>query len=147
MKEGKNQGDARPEHLDGAARGTPKNELRRKKKLLRSLPANRVLCGRGAQVVGFKLLGELFLCLRLLIAIEETNLVNGVRKTVSSFLTSVIDLDQKIKKDSATAGRSIFSRAAVFALRAIMTVMSPIVWALRFSDVMIVGHFATKLKL
>ena len=82
----------------------------------------------------FNLLGELFLCLRLLIAVEETNLVNGVRKTVSSFLASVIDLDQKLKKDgSGTARGSIFSRVAVFALRAIMTVMSPIVWALRFS--------------
>jgi len=82
----------------------------------------------------FKLLGELFLCLRLLIAIEENNLVAGVRKTVSSFLTSVIDLDQKIKKGQTKRGGSIFSRLAVFGIRAIMTVLSPIVWALRWSQ-------------
>jgi len=80
----------------------------------------------------FKLLGELFLCLRLLITIEENNLVSGVRKTVSSFLTSVISLDQKIKKGETKREGSIFSRVAVFGVRAIMTVMGPIVWTLSY---------------
>jgi len=76
----------------------------------------------------FKLLGELFLCLRLLVTIEEQNLVSGVRKTVASFLNSVNEVEIKL----ASSKRNVVSHIALFALRGLMTLLSPIVWALSY---------------
>ena len=74
----------------------------------------------------FKLLGELFLCLRLLITVEENNLVNGVKKSLRSFLTAVFDLDQKARKKKTE--RPMATRVAVFFLQVLIAFTSPLVW-------------------
>ena len=76
----------------------------------------------------FRLTGEVLFCLRLLIAIEENNLVSGLSKAGVSFLSKLNELEQ----ESVTTGSkaSVVSNVASLALKALLAVLAPIAWAL-----------------
>jgi len=102
--------------------GTPSGEEVVLIKLMKSLIPEMLRAGSMGRF--FMLFGELFLCLRLLTSIEEQHLVSGFRKTVASFLTSVNEVENKLKGQ-----KSIVLRIALLALRGLMTLLSPFVWA------------------
>jgi hypothetical protein len=74
----------------------------------------------------FKLFGELIYCLRLLIAVEENNLIQGIKKTMTGILSFVMEAEERAK-DSNNKG-SIGSRLNILVLRGFLAITSPFVW-------------------
>ena len=79
----------------------------------------------------FRLTGEVLFCLRLLIAIEENNLVSGLSKAGVSLLSNLNELEQEsvTTGSKASVGPSVVSKLTSLALKALLAVLAPMAWA------------------
>ena len=78
----------------------------------------------------FRLAGEVLFCLRLLIAVEENNLVAGLSKAGVSFLSKVNELEQESVASGSKS--SISSKISGLLLRALVTILAPVAWMVSF---------------
>jgi hypothetical protein len=112
--------------------GTPSSEEMVLLELL-TLTVRQMLCA-GSIRSFFRLTCEMLCCLRLLIAIEENNLVSGLSKAGVSLLSNLNELEQEsvTTGSKASVGPSVVSKLTSLALKALLAVLAPIAWAFTF---------------